>query len=135
MLLLALAVASPPSRGVWAADRTGRGLLLLYVDVVVGGGRVRAWRRALLHDCLPLLAALFGYATLRGCTHAGSGTLHFGHNRDFDSCGHAAPRRRTGRGSVAQHSTAQRDEPREHGCEAQQQGSRGPAAGDGSGAA
>jgi len=109
MLLLALAVASPPSRGVWAADRTGRGLLLLYVDVdvVVGGGRVRAWRRALLHDCLPLLAALFGYATLRGCTHAGSGTLHFGHNRDFDSCGHAAPRRRTGRGSVAQHSTAQ----------------------------
>ena len=38
-------------------------LLLLYAVV---GGDGRAWRRAVVHDWLPLLAVLFAYDTLRG---------------------------------------------------------------------
>ncbi len=39
-------------------------LLLLLYGVVGGDGR--AWRRAVVHDWLPLLAVLFAYDTLRG---------------------------------------------------------------------
>ena len=58
---------------------TGREVVTAWLFVVlyaVVGGDARAWRRAVVHDWLPLLAVLFAYDTLRGFAKELVGRAH-----------------------------------------------------------